>query len=116
MKSGGSGWGREGRGIVELKLCCSPAFAPNDFSPLRAKRFGCVQSCDPTDCSPPGSSVHGVLQVRALEWIAISFSRGSSQLRDRTWVSYIAGRCFTIWATSIATKSCFKNIKFRKDK
>ena len=96
MKSGGSGWGREGRGIVELKLCCSPAFAPNDFSPLRAKRFGCVQSCDPTDCSPPGSSVHGVLQVRALEWIAISFSRGSSRPRDRTPVSRMVDRHFTV--------------------
>ena len=51
------------------------------------------------DCSPPGSSVHGILQGRTLEWIAIPFSRGSSQLRDQTRVSYIAGRFFTIWAT-----------------
>ena len=43
------------------------------------------------DCSPPGSSVHGSLQARILEWVAISFSRGSSQPRDRTWVSCIAG-------------------------
>ena len=40
--------------------------------------------CDPMDCSPPGSSVHGILQARILEWGAISFSRGSSQPRDRT--------------------------------
>ena len=43
------------------------------------------------DCSPPGSSVHGTLQARILEWVAISFSRGSSWLRDRTQVSYTAG-------------------------
>ena len=44
------------------------------------------------DCSLSGSSVHGIFQARVLEWIAISFSRGSSQLRNRTWVSRIAGR------------------------
>ena len=47
--------------------------------------------CDPMDCSPPGSSVHGILQARTLEWVAISFSRGSSQPRDRTLVSRIVG-------------------------
>ena len=50
------------------------------------------------DCSPPGSSVHGIFQARLLEWAAIS-SRGSSQPRDRTQVSLIADRRFTIWAT-----------------
>ena len=54
---------------------------------------------DPKDCSPPGSSVHGVLQARTLEWVAISCSRGSSQPRDQTQVSGTAGRLFTIWAT-----------------
>ena len=52
--------------------------------------------CDPMDCSPPGSSVHRILQARILEWVAIPFSRGSSQPRDRTQVSCIAGRFFTI--------------------
>ena len=47
----------------------------------------------------PDSSVHGNFQARILEWVAILFSRGSSQPRDRTQVSYIAGRFFTIWAT-----------------
>ena len=46
------------------------------------------------DCSLPGSSVHGILQARVLEWVAISFSRGSSRPRDRTWVSHIVGGCF----------------------
>ena len=51
------------------------------------------------DCSPPDPSVHGILQARILEYIAIPFSRGSSQPRDWTQVSPIAGRFFTIWAT-----------------
>ena len=54
--------------------------------------------CNPMDCSLPGSSVHGISQARILEWVAISFSRGSSQTRDRTWVPCIAGKFFTIWA------------------
>ena len=52
-------------------------------------------SCDPVDCSLPGSSVHGISQARILEWVALSFSRGSSQLRDRIHVSCITGRFFT---------------------
>ena len=56
-------------------------------------------SCNRMDCSPPGSSVHGILQARTLEWVAIPFSRESSWPRDRTWVSCIAGGFFTIWAT-----------------
>ena len=50
----------------------------------------CPTLCDPMDCSPPGSSVHGNFQVRILEWVAIFFPRGSSQLRDRTQVSYVS--------------------------
>ena len=59
----------------------------------------CPTLCDPMDCSPPGSSVHGILQARILEWVACPFSKGSSQPRDRTCISRIAGRFFTIWAT-----------------
>ena len=55
--------------------------------------------CDPRDCSSPGSSVHGILQARILEWVAIFFSRGSSQPRDWSQVSCIGGRFFTVWAT-----------------
>ena len=51
------------------------------------------------DCSPPSSSVHGILQARILEWLAISFSRGSSKPRNPTWTSCTASRFFTIWAT-----------------
>ena len=59
----------------------------------------CPTLCDPTDCSPPGSSVHRILQARILEWIAIPFSRGSSRLMGQTWVFCIAGRFSTVWAT-----------------
>ena len=58
----------------------------------------CPTLCDPMDCSPPGSSVHGIFQARVLEWVTISFSRGSSHPRDRTRVSRTTGICFTIWA------------------
>ena len=52
----------------------------------------CPTLCHLMHCSPPGSSVHGVLQARILEWVTISFSRGSSQLRGQTWVTCTAGR------------------------
>ena len=59
----------------------------------------CLTFCDPMDCSLPGSSVHGILQARIREWVAVPFSRGSSQPRDQTHVSCIAGRFFTDWAS-----------------
>ena len=55
-------------------------------------------SC-PTLCNPMDYTIHGILQARILEWVTFSFSRGSSQPRDRTQVSHIAGRFFTSWAT-----------------
>ena len=61
----------------------------------------CPTLCNPMDCSPPGSSVHGILQARVLEWVAISFSRGSSRPRDRIQVSRIAGRHFNLRATGV---------------
>ena len=59
----------------------------------------CPTLCDPMDGSLPRFSVHGIFQARVLEWVAISFSRGSSWPWDQTQVSPIAGRRFTIWAT-----------------
>ena len=67
----------------------------------------CLTLCNPMNCSPPGSSVCGILQARILEWVAISSSRGSSRSRDQTPVSWIAGRFFAHWA--IGDKS--QNIK-----
>ena len=61
----------------------------------------CLTLCNPMDCSPPGSSVHGILQARILGWVAIPLSRGTSQTRDRTLVSFIVGRFFTIWAERV---------------
>ena len=72
----------------------------------------CLTLSDPMDCSPPGSSVHGIFQARILEWAAISFSRGSSQPRDRTRVSCVADRHFTVWATREARRSLETNQKF----
>ena len=60
----------------------------------------CLTLCNPMDCSPPGSSVHGFLQARILAWVAIPFFRGSSQRKDRTRVTCNLGRFFTVWATS----------------
>ena len=62
--------------------------------------FHCESNlCDPMDYSLSGSSVYRIFQARVLEWITISFSRGSSWPRNQTRVSRIAGRRFTIWAT-----------------
>ena len=59
----------------------------------------CPTLCDPTDCSPPGSSVHRILKAKILEWVSIPFSRGFSPTRDRTRVSHIVGRRSAVWAT-----------------
>ena len=58
---------------------------------VHAKSFqSCLTLCDAMDCSPLGSSDHGILQARILEWVAISFSRGSSQPRDQILISYVS--------------------------
>ena len=54
----------------------------------------CLTLCDPMDCSPPGSSVHGISQARILEWVVLPFIRGPSQCRDQTQVSHIADGFF----------------------
>ena len=66
---------------------------------VKWKSLSCVRLCDPTHCSPSGSSVHGILQARILEWVDIPFSRESSWPRYWTQVSCIAGISFTVWAT-----------------
>ena len=52
----------------------------------------CLTPCNPMDCSLPGCSVHGILQVRILEWVAISYPRGSSQPRDQTCTTEAPGK------------------------
>ena len=75
----------------------------------------CLTLYNPVDYSLPGSSVHGIFQARILEWVAISYSRGFSQPRDRTWASCIVGRFFKVWATREAWcygRDCFQARKF----
>ena len=83
---------------------CHPLLPTFDLSQHEVKEWSevtqmCPTLCDLVDCSPPGYSVHGILQARILEWVAISFSRGSSRPRDWTQVSRVAGRHFNLWAT-----------------
>ena len=84
-------------GSVDCYCCC-----------LVAKLWPTL--CNPKNCGPSGSSVHGISQARILEWVAISFSKGSSQPRGQTQVSCIAGRLFTslasrdVWDRLIAVK------------
>ena len=66
------------------------------LNPNKCVAQSCPTLCNPMDCSLWGSSVHGIFQARVLEWVAISFSRGSSRPRDWTRVSCIAGRHFTL--------------------
>ena len=98
--------------IITITGCCTKLKGQLDLSSLKVKvksesevAQSCPTLCDPMDSSPPGSSVHGILQARILEWVAISFSRGSSRPRDRTQASHIAGRHFNLWATREALNS-----------
>ena len=70
----------------------------------------CPTLCNPMDCNLPGSTVHGILQARILEWLAISFSRRSLRPRDCTRVSRVVGRRFTIWATREERKEELKSL------
>ena len=65
----------------------------------------CLTLCNPMDCCPPGSSLHGISQARILEWVAISFSRGSSQPRNQTPISCIGGQILHHGATRYAPQS-----------
>ena len=80
-----------------FRLLCDSKINKNSVKALIAQPYPAF--CDPMDCRLPGFIVHGILLVRILEWVAIPFSRGSSQSRDRTWVSSTEGTFFTVWAT-----------------
>ena len=89
--------------IMQITWLISLSFYSKVFDEYSEDLVSVTQSC-PTicnrlDCSPPDSSVHGIFSARILEWVAIPFSRGSFWPRDWTWVSCIAGKFFTIWAT-----------------
>ena len=87
--------GKPNMNITGWHLFCLPHNARGIESESQVAQ-SCLTLHHPMDCSLPGSSVHGVLQAKILEWVAISFSRGSSQPRDRTQVSCTAGRHFKL--------------------
>ena len=98
----GAAWGKcERRAAVcgLLLRCCTQLWDLQKVKVLVPQ--SCLTLCYARDYSPPSSSVHGILQARILEWVAIPFSRGPSQPRDRTQVSCMAGRFFIIWTTRV---------------
>ena len=95
---------------TKVRILSIPEFTPIQRVFLRLINKGCecmrTQLCptlwDPMDCSPPGSSVHGIFQAIILEWVAISYSRGSSQPKDQTCISYMScngKQIINHWAT-----------------
>ena len=101
------GWGW---GLIQHYTICILMFSVGNFTdnPKVWRWFSpsvVFNSFDPMDCSPPGSSVLGFFQAGILEGVAISYSMGSSQPRDWTPVSHIAGRFFTVWTTRQAPAS-----------
>ena len=89
--------------VLLLCVCVGGAFLCS-FIEVKVKakvkvNQSCLNLCELMDCCLPGSSGHGILQTKMLEWLAILFSRGSSQPRDRTQFSCISDWFFTIWAT-----------------
>ena len=119
MKS--HGWSLDSKGLVSLQeetaeillsLCLLLVHKEEVISEVAQS---CPTLCDPMDYSLPGSSVQEIFQVRVLEWVAISFSRESSWPRDRTQVSCIVGRCFTIGATrEILIEICNRHVPINK--
>ena len=113
-------WDKKGVGILQLRKHTLPKlplslidlqnqslwtlFFSYCVSIITLVAQSCLTLCDPMDCSLPGSSVHRILQARILEWVAISFSRGSSWPRDQTWIPCIEGR-FLTWTTREACVS-----------
>ena len=76
----------------------------------------CLTLCDPMDCSLPGSYVHGILQARILEWVAVPFSRGSFQPRDQTQVSHIADSLLSEPPGKPNSSICYDKNKFILEK
>ena len=86
-------------GVWSVRCLTTSVFPPEEMD-ISRKWSEVAQLCLTfRDYSLPGSSIHGIFQARVLEWVTISFSRGSSWLRDQTWISHIVGRRFTVWAT-----------------
>ena len=90
---GGTEVAEVGRGGDGQNDCCCPRYPAAAQLPSEPVRL-----CNPVDCSPPGSSVHGILQAGTLDWGATPSSRGSSWPKDRTPDSCVQAGAFTVWA------------------
>ena len=99
--------------IYAFELWCWKRLLTVPWTARRSNPSICPTLCDPMDCSLPGSSLHGILQARVLEWVAISFFRRSSQPRDRTQVFHIPGRRLNLWATREAQRKSVLNINWK---
>ena len=99
-------------GITKAFVIVGVCYTPTNYAHVPAQSLSPIQLCNPLDCSPPGSSVHGILQARILEWVAISFSRGSSRPRDRTRLSCISRWVLYHWAIKEASQQTILFIKF----
>ena len=86
-----------------VETCVTSVFWEEDVLGSVLVTQSCPTIWNRLDCGLPGSSVHGILQSRILEGVAIPFFRGSSSLRDWTWVPWFEGRFFTVWATDKLT-------------
>ena len=103
-------WDQSGdRDPWEIRTEAIIMFTQGSCPLVKVKSLSRPTLCHPMDCKLPGSSVHGIFQARILEWVAISFCRGSFPTRDRTRVSRIVGGRFTVWATRKAHKYLWPN-------
>ena len=100
------GWIRLSRIHHRVRHHCAPELTEGQIPDVRTSlracvlgRFGWVSLCNPKDCSPPGTSVQGILQARTLECVAMFSSREFSWPRGQIYFYYIAGGFFTFWAT-----------------
>ena len=98
--------------VAKFQISLEMVATKKVFAPFKSVLVmqSCPILCDPMDCSPPGPSVHRILQARILEWVVILFSRRSSLPRNRTWVLTHCRQILTLWATSEAQ---FMLIKWR---
>ena len=103
------------RGTLSLPWSQFPAatlFGSQSVQSVCSVTQSCLTLCNPMDCSPPGSSVHGILQARILEWAAISSSRGSFPSRDGTHVSCIGRQSLPLSYLGSSVSLCIFHFLF----
>ena len=109
-------WGRTESDTTEVTQQLSSSLLLYDNNSVYVLIQQCLTLCDSMDCSPPGSSVPGSLQVRILEWVAMPFSKGSSQPRNQTYLSYVSGigrSCLYHQCHPKSPKSCLHIVKYK---